>query len=91
MDRCPRQGRARKGADHRSPRHDHGELQLVKRSGVQQRRFERRHIGGSRKEVCATLAGEAGAFHPLRRRVAMVPAMTAPVLHGIIAADARSR
>jgi hypothetical protein len=34
---------------------------------------------GSRRDVCATLAGEAGAFLPLRQRVAMVPGMIAPI------------
>jgi hypothetical protein len=36
------------------------------------------------------MRGEAGAFHPLRRRVAMVPAVIAPALHSISAADAWS-
>jgi hypothetical protein len=37
-----------KGADHRSPRHDNGELQFLSRCGPEQRRFERRHIVRSR-------------------------------------------
>jgi hypothetical protein len=60
----PAPGSRTKGADHRSPRHDHGQLQLVEMSGVQQRKFERRNVAGSRSDVCATLAGRRGRRFP---------------------------
>jgi hypothetical protein len=43
------------------------------------------------RRVCEAFEGAAGGFHPLRRRVAMVPAMIALILHDISAIAVWSR